>query len=165
MHRFNALILLVVVLIWGCVDPPDYPDAPVIKFEGLSKQIMKQGSENQDTMIVRFSFTDGDGDLGATSSPTDPVDPNVFLIDSRDGYEGNQFQIPFIPEAGAGNGISGTIDLKVYNSCCIFTDGTIPCGTSPTKTMDTLFYTLYIKDRAGHRSNDIQVGPIYLRCE
>ncbi len=154
-----------VLLLWiaGCVKPPDYPDEPVIEFVGLSKSYLKQGSQNEDTLIVRFSFTDGDGDLGAPAGGSS--EPNVFLIDSRDGYEGNRFQIPFIPEEGSGNGIRGTVDLKIYSTCCLFDDGTVPCGVSPSKPTDTLFYTLYIKDRAGHKSNEIQVGPIYLKCE
>ncbi|HHB79339.1 MAG TPA: hypothetical protein ENK85_08915 [Saprospiraceae bacterium] len=165
MHRLLFVFFTFTLLFWGCVEPPNYPNEPVIEFLGLSKQVMRQGSQNEDTMVVRFSFTDGDGDLGAKPSSTDPVGPNVFLIDSRDGYEGNTFQIPFIPEEGAGNGISGTVDLKIFTACCIFDDGTAPCGISPTKSRDTLYYSLYIQDRAGHRSNEIQVGPIYLLCE
>ena len=165
MHRLFLFFVFFSVLVWGCVEPPNYPDEPVIEYLGMSKQFMKQGSQNEDTMIVSFSFTDGDGDLGALQSSTDPVGPNVFLIDSRDGYEGNTFQIPFIPAEGAGNGISGTVDLKIFTACCIFDDGTAPCGISSSKSIDTLFYSLYIEDRAGHKSNEIKVGPIYLRCE
>ncbi len=165
MRRFLFFLLFTALLVLGCVEPPNYPDEPAIKFVGMNKQIMKQGGQNEDTMIVSFSFTDGDGDLGEKQSATDPTGPNVFLIDSRDGYEGNTFQLPFIPEEGAGNGISGTVDLKIFTACCIFDDGTAPCGVSPSKSRDTLYYNLYIKDRAGHKSNEIKVGPIYLLCE
>jgi len=165
MHRFLIFFVFISAVIWSCVDPPNYPNEPIIEFIGMNKQILKQGSQNEDTMIVSFSFTDGDGDLGEKQSSTDPAGPNVFLIDSRDGYEGNTFQLPFIPEEGAGNGISGTVDLKIFTACCIFDDGTAPCGVSPSKSIDTLFYSLYIEDRAGHKSNEIKVGPIYLRCE
>ncbi len=160
---YRLLFLFVVLtFIFGCVEPPDYPVEPEIKFVSMSKQYLKQGSQNEDTLFVQFSFTDGDGDLG---SDGEQESPNVFLIDSRDGFEGNTYKLPMVPTEGAGNGISGTVDLKLYTSCCLFDDGTGPCGLSASKTQDTLYYTLYIEDRAGHKSNEIEVGPIYLLCE
>ena len=162
--RHYLFSVFLILSVWGCVDPPDYSNEPEIESVGLNKSIMKQGKVYEDTLLIRISFTDGDGDLGTESVAGEPTSPNVFLIDSRDGFVGQTFQIPFIPEEGAGNGISGTIDLKAFTSCCLFDDGTVPCGISPNKTMDTLYYTLYIEDRAGHKSNEIEVGPIYLRC-
>ena len=63
--RISLFSLLASLLIIACVNPPDYPDAPVIEYIGVNKTTVFQGSANlpADTLAIFFSFTDGDGDL------------------------------------------------------------------------------------------------------
>ncbi len=144
----------------ACANPPEYPIEPVIDFEGMSKTTMIQGFQNSDSTTVILSFTDGDGDLGSQENMV-----NVFLIDQRDGFELPGFSIPFIPQQGAANGISGRIFLTLFNTCCIFDDGTRPCEVSPTIQTDEVSYTIQIEDRAGNRSNELPLPPITLLCQ
>lgn len=153
-----ALFLLSLNLI-NCTQPPNFPDEPVIEFLSVSKQEFLQGTFVEDSIIVAFSFTDGDGDLGSEDSI------NVFLRDSRDNFLANQYRIPFIPEEGAANGISGEILVTVYSTCCTFPDGTLPCTPSETYPRDSLRYIIQIRDRAGNWSNEITTDLIYVLCQ
>lgn len=163
--KINFLLFgFIILTIAACVRPPDYPIEPQIKFTSLSKNTMRQGQlGTEDSLFVTFSFTDGDGDLGTADSNKDTSKIlNIFLTDKRDNKPAERFRIPYIPEQGAGNGISGDIRLLLFTTCCNVLP---PCEASTTKPIDTLVYEIYIKDRAGHESNRIQTAPIYLQCK
>ncbi|MGB3079494.1 MAG: hypothetical protein WBB31_10495, partial [Saprospiraceae bacterium] len=59
-----GLLLLLSLAGWQCIDSQNFPDTPVIKFISLSKDSLNQGVFQEDSLIVKFSFTDGDGDIG-----------------------------------------------------------------------------------------------------
>ena len=144
---------------YACLDAPDFPDKPEIEFISISKTMLLQGSFGEDTTEVAIMFTDGDGDLGSND------ELNVFFIDQRDSFEAYQYRIPFIPEEGAANGISGEIYIDLLTSCCIYESGLPPCEPSDDKPTDTVVYEVYIKDRAGHESNKLELPPITLICD
>ena len=155
------LFSTLVVAFAACISPPDYPIQPEIKFLGLSKNVMRQGLLGiEDSLFLSFSFTDGDGDLGSLGQGKDSV--NIFLTDKRTNQPSERFRIPYVPEQGAGNGISGDIRLLLFTTCCNVLP---PCEASTTKPIDTLIYEISIKDRAGHESNKILTAPIYLQCK
>ncbi|MBX2891936.1 MAG: hypothetical protein KF734_13480 [Saprospiraceae bacterium] len=145
-----------------CVKPPDYPKEPFIEFVSLSKNIMRQSKLGLDTVLVTFSFTDGNGDLGSVDN-----EPSIFIEDGRDSFPQEPYAIPYIEPQGAGNGISGTITVALPTTCCIYTDENgfkFSCETVPV-AFDTLTYLISIKDRAGNVSNKITTPPIVLICK
>ena len=155
-----VLYLLLSVAFATCIRPPNYPVEPQIEFVGMTKTTMKQGFGSEDSVYFTLSFTDGDGDLGGVSGK-DSL--NVFITDKRNNKPVEQtFRIPFVPEAGAKNGISGEIRFLMYTTCCLSLE---PCIATPVRPTDTLVYELYIKDRAGHKSNVVQTKPIILQCK
>lgn len=163
--KINILLFIVFLTAFtACISPPDYPIEPKITFQNLSKNTMRQGElGTEDSLFVTFSFTDGDGDLGTPDVDKDTSRIlNVFLTDKRTNTPAERFRLPYIPEQGAGNGISGDIRLLLFTTCCNVLP---PCEASTTKPIDTLVYEIYIKDRAGHESNRIQTAPIYLQCK
>ena len=125
---------------------------------------MVQGQFNEDTLFMVLGFTDGDGDLGQSAEDTAF---NLFLIDKRDGFVANRFKTPVIPPQGAGNGVSGEVQLMLFNTCCKFppSTGLPPCTASTVIPTDSLVYEIYAIDRAGHESNRIDSPPIILRCD
>ena len=142
-----------------CIRPPDYPVEPQIELAGMTKTTMRQGFGTEDSVYITLSFTDGDGDLGGISGK-DSL--NVFITDKRNNKPVEQtYRIPFVPEAGAKNGISGEIRFLMYTTCCLSLE---PCIATPVRPTDTLIYDIYIKDRAGHASNVIKTNPIILQC-
>lgn len=159
-----ASMLLVIALIIGCIKPPDYPVEPNISFKSLSKNTMKQGqSPNDDFLYLTINFTDGDGDIGNDAGDT-LTKFNIEITDTRDNSV-IPYKAPIVPLIGANNGISGEIELKLFTSCCLYSDGFRPCEAHPSIPADTLSYKVVLVDRAGHKSNVIETPPIYLDCK
>lgn len=165
------LILLVAAIFFAlsaqfCIKPPNYSDTPEISFTGLSKNIMQQGRSEGDSVIISFSYTDGDGDLGYPKSDTTT---SVFVKDNRDSFVKFKYKLPYVDPQGAGNGISGQVSIVIPTSCCIFEtpEGIkLACeNVPPSFQYDTLYYFIRIRDRAGNISNEIKAGPIGLKCQ
>lgn len=155
MKQILFLGLLTMTLIYGCVEPPDYPIEPVIEFIEMNRTsvtaqtIPEDANRELDTLYITFSFTDGDGDLGGGDTS------NVFLIDSRLGNAGSSYFIDDIPSAGATNGISGEITVMIPEIFCF----------QNSAPRDSMTYTIQIVDKAGHSSNEIQTPSIELICD
>lgn len=160
---FLCFILVSLVII-GCAKPPNYPNEPIITYEGLNKTVIAQGNANAepDTLKIKFSFTDGDGDI---SYEKDSID--IFLTDSRDGTK-LPYRLPQISSQGVGNGISGTITVKIPNKlqiCCTFPNGATPCTKSEEFPKDTFSFYMQLRDRAGNWSNIEKTDVITVLCD
>lgn len=152
-----------------CVKPPDYPDEPVIAFVSVSPGSLLQRPffRQPDTVYTDlvFSFTDGDGDLGFSDTTA-----SMIIRDLRSPLLPKPYRLPEVGSLGAGNGISGEVTVRVPVSCCIPdpVNGIPlpPCDTNSVsgQLLDTLVYSIQIKDRAGHWSNVIESAPIILKC-
>ena len=161
--KFILVSLLAALFFAACVQAPIYPDEPVIKYVSINKNTITQGSvtAGEDTLVVTFSFTDGDGDL----SQEDSID--IFFVDSRQGAE-LPFRFPLIAEEGAGNGISGEVTVRMRSQptvlCCNYLNGDNSCTPHPGE-QDTVVFSIQIRDRAFNYSNIIETEPIYILCE
>ena len=156
-----ALLIMLAMSFGSCLDVPDYPDEPLIEFVSVSKDTMQQGFFQEDSLIVKFTFQDGDGDLGRSAQGEAN---NIFFIDERTGTIDNTFAIPDIPQEGAENGVEGEVRIVLFSTCCII-PGIDPCVPDSSFPYDTVQYRIYIKDKAGHQSNEILTTPIILRCD
>lgn len=158
-RRFLWLFLAVLTAA-GCVSPPDYPDEPVILYEGVSKDsIYAQLTRIPDSIVFHLSFTDGDGDLSNEDST------DIFYVDSRFPTIIAPLAIPPFPQEGTGNGISGDIYFTLVNNeqvNCKY-DGAFPVQ-DPAYPVDTFSLEIYILDRAGNRSNVVQTETIKIKC-
>ena len=144
-------------MIGACTSPSDFDDIPEIEFNGFSKSTLIQGSQNQDTVILQIKFKDGDGDIGSNEVL------NIEVKDLRlDNSVPFTFLIPEIPEQGAENGISGTMDIRIFSVCCF--QGSISCQPFPDMPEDELRFSVQIRDNAGNWSNTIETDPITLLC-
>lgn len=166
LYGILTLALFAALTAQFCVKPPDYPKEPVIEFKSLSKSTLRQTNlipNNPDSIVVTFSYTDGDGDLGY---PDDDPTTSVLFRDARDQFPSER-KLPYVDPQGAGNGISGEISVVLPTTCCIHVndEGTkTACLSVPVNT-DTLVYLISIRDRAGHVSNEIKTTPIVLICK
>ncbi len=159
MKNIVLLLFLMPILYSGCLKAPEYPIEPIINLIGISSDVMKQDNFNSDSIVIVFGFTDGDGDLGDNDSV------NIFLIDERIGISAGTFKIPLLSQSAGAKGISGEIAVRVYSTCCLFPNGQPPCTTSTEFPVDSLVYSIYIEDRADHKSNVIFTPPIKLLCQ
>lgn len=165
MNKIGPFVGFVFIILYAysCINAPDYSDTPSLEFVSLSNLFMSQSPLNSDTTIVTLKFTDGDGDIGFN---IDSPGENIFVIDDRTGEFYDRFRIPAIPEQGANNGVSGTINMVLLNTCCVFPpQDSIPSCESPAQYPDNdLTFTIYMEDRAGNRSNEVKTPVITLQC-
>ena len=114
-------------------DAPVYSEVPEITFVSVSSTNVN----SNDPLTFVISYQDGDGDLGENS----PGARNLFLIDNRIGtpYEYR------ISELSPSTSIiiKGTLSVKL--------DHVNLLGAGP----ENVTYSLYVVDRAGHRSNTV----------
>jgi len=164
-HHFLALFIAA-AFITACQDPPEYAIEPQIAFISFNQDSIHQGSptniNRKDTLEVRFSFTDGDGDLGNDEGLID-----VFLTDSRIPDLPTIFRLPVIPREGTADAISGEIIVRMPNQganlCCVINE--TPCITDPSVPTQNYFYTIQIQDRAGNMSNKVETTELTLICD
>lgn len=162
MKALKYILFLSITMMIACTKPPDYSDTPEIAFANLSKNTMVAAADFSDNLILTISFTDGDGDIGINDGT-----PSVYFKDLRDGSEFISFVAPEIPEQGVGNGISGEMYIDVNTTCCIHPIDSLDGCLADFSDFpsDILVYEVYIKDRAGNKSNVIETDPITLICD
>src|SRR5690606_38772650 len=97
-----GLLCLLAVSGWQCLDTPNYPIEPPIGFVALYRETMDQGVFEEDSIIVVYSYQDGDGDIGRDAQSGGN---NVFFIVRRSNTLDNTYGIPEIPQEGAANGV------------------------------------------------------------
>jgi len=151
--------ICVVLLLNNCSSTNDFSNVPTIEKIEVTKTEMRQGSINNDSILLVIHFTDGDGDFGSDTQE------NIFIEDSRTKTLVSAYKAPKVPDQGTGNGIAGKIWVTVYSSCCITSQNPNCClddfGCPP---FNELSYKVSIRDRAGNNSNMIESPTIRLLC-
>jgi hypothetical protein len=150
-----ALLLLLSVGIIACDDDETYPLTPEISFKSLEKFVNVSQS---DSLVLTFSFTDGDGDIGSPES--DPARRDVFvrLFERKNGVFEEailaaplEYRIPYLTPRGNNKSLKGDVKINIdYNIL---------------QPNDTIFYKIFIKDRADRKSNEITTGTIITRVQ
>lgn len=155
------LATAVMTLNWHCVKPPEFSDVPYLEFRSFSKTTLGQGSIKQDSTIIVLYFTDGDGNFGNSDTMA-----NIYIKDLRTNEYFNPLKAPMVPTEGANNGISGTISLVFFTTCCIYPASTFlsPCERSLTNPTNDLGLEIFILDRKRNKSNLITTPPLTLDC-
>ena len=117
------------------------PGTPEIAFVSMSTQ---QVLEFEERVKVRFSYKDGDGDIGHA----DPDNHSLWVKDARlENADGYHIQ-PLAPE-GAEVPIQGELEVELNALFLLGNSG-----------QEETSYTMYIVDRAGNRSNEFTTGTI-----
>ncbi len=158
--RLALWLLAATFVLASCVTPPDYPEEPVIQYEGVNKDsIYAQITGISDSVTFQFSFTDGDGDLSSVDST------DIFYVDSRFPNLITPLALPPIPREGTGNGISGDVFFTLINTGqvnCVY-NGRFP-AQDPAYPVDTFSLSISMRDQAGHLSNTIRTEQIKISC-
>ncbi len=156
----KLLIMLISIIYLQCAKNDSVSIIPKIEFIDKTKNSLRQGDINQDSLWLRFRFEDGDGDLSFGS-----MDPrkDIVVKDSRTGFIQDEYKIPDLPPSG-NETQKGIISILIFTSCCLFPDNIPPCSDPPQYPVDSLQYLIFIKDKAGHESNVIQSGYVRLLC-
>lgn len=157
MSYSNITLLIFSILFFSITacrktDPPE----PALTYLSISKGFMAQNG--QDSLLLTFSFTDGDGDIG------NDTEDNIFVTDSRTNQLIASYRIPEVDENSSKNGRQGDITLILYSQCCIYPDSS-SCYASTVFPTDSMSYKIQVKDKAGNLSNIISTDAVQLDCE
>lgn len=150
--RLTALLAASVLMV-SCIKVENLPEEPSIQFRSFalydSTDIL--GNDVKAGRIT-FYFEDGNGDLGiADPDGTSADTTNLFFTLYRkingvftpaaddDILKPSPYRIPYLEPIGQNDVLKGTIDITMLYYFY-------------SKT-DTVFYSFYIKDRAGNISN------------
>lgn len=136
---FSSLLFLA-----GCKkDDVNLPIEPVIQFVSISPS-----SANQYTspVTIVIHYEDGDGDLGENKDGV----KNCFVTDNRIGVT-YSYRINQLAPDGAAIAISGNLNIDLGGQ-----------ALTDSSNQQSVNYTLYVVDRAGHISNSVTTTSIVL---
>lgn len=74
--KYSTGLLLLVLLVSGCREEPNYPKEPEITFERIDQYTYTKNRITFDSLVLVVNFQDGDGNLGLRRSPTGSSDPD-----------------------------------------------------------------------------------------
>lgn len=168
----GVVLLLVTLSVYACKKYEDYPPEPTIEF--LDFTVLRDAQGIDQRGVLRFGFTDGDGNIGLNrNDTTPPYDYNLFIryFEKKNGsfeevflvtpryindttivYDTASFngRIPPLTPAGKNKAISGEIQDTVFVN-------------NPLSNFDTIKFELYIRDRDLNNSNVISTPAIVIK--
>lgn len=171
MYRLWFVLLLLVLGSAGCFREPSFPEEPSIGFEKIE---YKAGTK--DSILVRISFQDGDGDLGLNpnelSPPFDQAGPHYFnyLADLYYEKSPGQFEKYIFP-SGLPTFYGRFPRLTPQSSDpdkprplegVLIYGYEVSIGLKAVLGNTRIKFILKIKDRALHESNIIETEPILI---
>ena len=116
---------------------------PVIEFISITPDPVTE----YQPLTITFKYLDGDGDLGENNANV----KNLFITDNRIAVT-YSYRISQLSPDNATIPIQGTLETKIDNAVI-----------NGTAVEQTLTYSIYIVDRAGHKSNVITTPPVMIR--
>jgi len=166
------VLLIFAVMVTGCKKYDEFPPEPIIEF--LDFTILRDAQGIDQRGVLRFGFSDGDGNIGLSDSDTlPPYDYNLYIryferqngefkevllitptyindstiVNDTATFNG---RIPDLMPAGKNKAISGEIEDTLFVN-------------NPLSVFDTIMFEIYIKDRDLNKSNVIQTPPIVIK--
>lgn len=138
----KALLIIGSILsLVACDKEIEFNEVPEIKLLKFGPASVK---EFQDSVEFVISYIDGDGDLGENNAEV----KNLTLIDTRIGVH-YYYRIQELVPNGDKVPIEGTLSFEIPT-----------VYKTDSSEFETVFYEIYVVDRAGHKSNVLNVGPI-----
>ena len=152
-NRFTTRQLLFCIgLLWlgfACEkleNGPAFDPVPLIELIETSSDTLVQFA---DQLVLKIAYQDGDGDLG----DPDPDVNSIFVKDSRLEVADEYYLGPLAP-VGSEVSIQGVLDLMLSKTFLL--------GNGQ---QEKVIFSIYLVDRAGHRSNTIETGEVILLRE
>lgn len=173
-HRSGIAVSAVALFaLTGCLEREKFPDEPILIFKTVEQgyEVPYMGTTPERYLNVVVDFTDGDGDIGLDAGDTlDPFGVNdahyfncMCVLEKRiEGeWAGVQSEVPGrikrISPSGQDPTLNGEIKWKLWPY-----PGPRP-GLPPIVAGDTMRVTMYLEDRALHRSNSVMSGAFVLQ--
>jgi len=143
----------------ACNKVPLYPDEPILT-DG-SFELLKNSIGQDTAVLIKFKFTDGDGDLGLTAADTiPPYDKNLFVayFQKVDG----KFEKIVLP--GTTDTLNFNSRIRDYNiTGANAAQAEVALNINISVVLaDTILFEYYLRDKARNISNKLSTGPIAL---
>lgn len=124
-------------------DPlPEISDIPNIELTNINSTNINQF----DDIIFDVKYVDGDGDLGETDADV----KTIFVTDNRDASIVHEFHLQPLAPLDESFAIQGTLKVNIENVILL----------NQANTSENASFSIYIKDRAGNKSNTISSSSI-----
>lgn len=140
-YFFGISSLFILMALAGCKKEQSAGTAPVIKYLEVNALTI---AEFKDSLIIRFEYSDADGDLGEN----DP-DVNSLMIKDRRLSEADYYFVKPLAPPGSGIQIRGILNVRIKNTFLL--------GTG---SEEITHFDLKLRDRAGNWSNVISTPEI-----
>lgn len=140
--KFIAVPAVLFILLYGCKKEAAISTTPSIEFKSIAPN---PAIKYQDTVTIAIEITDGDGDIGENT----PDVKNVFVTDNRNNVV-SSFRLP--QQAPDNSNIIVRAPVNIHLPPQAFVDD--------SHTSETVTYSIYVVDRAGHQSNTVQTGTL-----
>lgn len=150
MQKYLLFIVFIIFIASSC-DKVNYKKDPRISYWGVDKGVVK--AQSNDTILFELSFADDDGDLGSVTNGASNSS-TISFQDSRTGNAVTEFKFPDInTDTDFKSGYSGKFYVKFQ---------TLGLILDTIGFYDTIRYTIWVNDNAGHKSNEVVSQPILL---
>jgi hypothetical protein len=137
-------LILISILLFSCKKDDAVSDVPQIEFLSISPTTAQEYADN---IIISISYNDANGDLGENN----PDIHNLFVEDNRNGIV-YKFRIPELTPNGSDISIQGNFNITI--------NGT---GITNELSSQKVDYSVYVKDRAGNKTNTITTSKITIQ--
>jgi hypothetical protein len=145
---YILFVILTITLFVSCEKAEEFSVIPEIKYKDFYLTPGSPGTTIATGNLV-FSFIDGDGDIGNFHKDSTLIDHNADSLNMfiqgfyRSGgnfipYNNTAINLPYLEKGIYRKTIKGEIEINLYLTIL---------------TPDTLMYSFYLVDRAGHQSN------------
>jgi len=145
---YILFVFSIIILLISCEKAEEFSIVPEIKYKDFYLTPGEPGASIATGKLV-FSFIDGDGDIGNFHKDTTLIDHNAdslnmfiqgFYKSGGDfiSYNNTAINLPYLEKGIYRKTIKGEIEISLYLTIL---------------TPDTLMYSFYLVDRAGHQSN------------
>lgn len=160
--KYILPLVAVLLITESCKKLPDYSKTPAIEFSGFEiyrNRLNPLTLTNEDSVVVKIKFQDGDGDLGMDEEDKkNDTLPNFvmrsFVKNNTPFLDSVTYTGQFQPLTLSAKNIKGPLDGELrYTQLFSYSNFSVK---------DTVRFSIYIKDRAGNVSNTIMTDEIVL---
>ena len=137
----SFIVFLVLLAFVSCSKDSALSSVPVIKFLDVNSTSIK---EFKDSLVIRFEYTDADGDIGE-----DNPDKNDLFVKDRRLVSADYYFVKPLSPPGSEIKITGIISVQIKNTFLL--------GTGNSELTQ---FNLKLRDRAGNWSNSINTPNI-----
>ena len=156
MKHFRGIFLFAFlgVMFFGCKPDPTFPAIPALSFKEFRQPA------GTDSLVVVFSFTDGDGDIGV--APTDTT-PNMMLTLYTQDANGN-FVVCDDPSTVATDSLVYKYRIPNLTAGQIGLEGDIYLTIENKNFLpsDTLQFNSFLLDQSENKSNTVRTETVIL---